>query len=110
MSPIDWRTGHAIMVSLPTTHVAGSIVVLGDLVGVFPNGHMANELGKLFLTGSFVHLKRSGAMENMAIGDRLYYDAPNAWLTKMSGARPLVGHCVTPAAAADTMVRVRLKQ
>jgi predicted RecA/RadA family phage recombinase len=91
----------------PSTNVAlGTVVVLGDLVGVTKRDIRANELGALALSGVFDVAK--GTSEALAVGTTVYWDDTNHRLTATAGSHKRFGNVVRAAAADDPTVRARL--
>lgn len=89
---------------------AGSVVVLGALVGVavqtIPTGH----LGALQLTGVFELPRLVGGV--IAVGTRLFWDAANQRATtdEAAGANAYLGKAVAESGDTAPTIRVRLEQ
>ena len=93
----------------PTSDVAaGDIVKLGNLVGVAKLDIKAGELGALALCGVYEIATNGSAVEAGAV---VFVD-PATGKVCAEGASGAVkfGHAVAAAAAADTLVHVRLEQ
>ena len=89
----------------PTAAVeAGSVVVLGSLVGVTKVDIPANALGGLAVVGVFDVEKANVAI---TLGAKVYWDATAKKANLTTSGAPL-GVAVADAVAADTTVRVRL--
>lgn len=84
---------------------AGTVVVLGDLLGVTKRDIRANELGALALVGVFDVAKGN---ETLALGTTVYWDATNQHLTATAGSHKRFGNVVRAAADDDPTVRARL--
>lgn len=91
---------------------AGSVVVIGDLVGVARSDIAANKRGSLAVAGVFDFTKATGGGSAITAGTQVYWDAVNSQATASSGggANKLIGKCVRDAADSDATVRVRLFQ
>jgi len=90
----------------PTTDVpAGSVVILGSLVGITTLDIKAERLGALAVVGVFDVAKGNTAIP---LGSKVYWDATakQAVLTATGNAQ--LGVAVQEAAAEDSVVRVRL--
>lgn len=91
---------------IPSANVAaGTVVVLGDLVGVTKRDIRANELGALALGGVFDVAK---ANEALTLGTAVYWDETHHQLTATAGIHKRFGNVVRAAAEDDPTVRVRL--
>ncbi|HOX08380.1 MAG TPA: DUF2190 family protein [Planctomycetota bacterium] len=91
---------------------AGSVVVVGDLVGVTKRNHKAGELAALAVAGVFDFPKATGAGSAIAAGAKLYWDEADkvAKTDDEAGANKYLGKSVKAAADADEAVRARLSQ
>ena len=97
----------------PTVDVAaGSVIVVGELIGVTKRDIKANELGAIAVAGVFDVAKQGGAGVTFAIGAKVYWDDTNnvAVVTDGAGANKPMGKAVLVAADAATTVRVRISQ
>lgn len=108
MSALFLQNGGSIdytpTVDLPT----GSVVVLGDLIGVTTRPLSAGVLGALHLTGVFSIDRTPGTV--IPAGSRLFWDATNkvATIDDNSGANPVLGVSIAEAVDTDAIVQVRL--
>ncbi len=84
---------------------AGTVIVLGDLVGVAKRDIRANELGALALCGVFDVAK---ANETLTLGTTVYWDETHHQLTATAGSHKRFGNVVRAAAEDDPTVRARL--
>ncbi len=95
----------------PTADVAtGTVVVIGDLVGVAKRPLPANILGSLAVEGLFDFPKTAGGGTAITGGTKVYWDATNLVATATVGTNKYLGKTTRNAADADTTVRVRLQQ
>jgi predicted RecA/RadA family phage recombinase len=85
---------------------AGAVVVQDSLVGIAMREIPANTLGALRVTGVHEFAKAAGSAIN--VGSVVYWDAANARATGTATGNALLGKAVRTAAAADTLVWVRL--
>ena len=88
----------------------GSVVVLGDLVGIARTELKADVLGSLAVKGIFDIAKDGELAVVFAVGDLAYWDDTNklAVTTDNAGANKLLGKVVAAAANTDVVVRVRI--
>lgn len=95
----------------PTADVAaGTVVVIGELIGVALRALPANTLGSLSTEGIFDVPKAAGAGTAITAGTKVYWDATNKVATATVGTNKYLGKTTRDAADADTTVRVRLQQ
>jgi predicted RecA/RadA family phage recombinase len=94
---------------IPTADTpAGTVVVLGELVGVTRVEIKANALGALHTEGVYIAPKASGAL---TAGAKVYWDDTAKVITTTATApNKLAGHVVKAAATGDTTVWVRWSQ
>lgn len=93
----------------PTADVAaGSVVVLGELIGIAKSNIKAGELGALAVAGVFDFTKANGSGTAIALGALVYWDATQNQATTVSSGNKLLGKCVQAASDSDSRVRVRL--
>lgn len=88
----------------------GSVVVIGDLVGITKRLIAANTPGSLATEGVFDFPKTAGAGSAISGGTKIYWDATNKVATATVGTNKYLGKTIRDAADADTTVRVRLQQ
>ena len=87
---------------------AGSIVVLGELVGISKFSVAAGQAGGLSVRGVFDVLKDPST--NIDVGTRLYWSTVSWHVVKTSGGHPLLGKAIRPALPGSSFVRVLLTQ
>lgn len=87
---------------------AGSIVVLGELVGISKFFVAAGQTGGLSVRGVFDVLKDPST--NIEVGTRLYWSTASWHVVKTSGGHPLLGKAIRPALPGSSIVRVLLTQ
>ncbi|WP_442511640.1 DUF2190 family protein [Novipirellula sp. SH528] len=87
---------------------AGSIVVLGELVGISKFFVAAGQTGGLSVRGVFDVLKDPST--NIDVGTRLYWSTASWHVVKTSGGHPLLGKAIRPALPGSSIVRVLLTQ
>jgi predicted RecA/RadA family phage recombinase len=97
---------HRPTVDLP----AGTVVLLGGLVGITERPIAANTLGSLALDGVFAVVRTPGA--DVPRGTRHFWDAAAQQVVTNDGggANPYLGMNTTDAASADTIVPLRLNR
>ena len=88
-----------------TTIPAGSVIVLGSLVGVTKLDIPAGQLGAVHVVGVYDIVKGNVAIP---LGSKVYWDASNKQAVLTSTGNTLLGVAVVAAIAEDTLVRVRL--
>lgn len=91
---------------------AGSVVVIGDLIGIAKTGIKANTLGALAVTGVFDMPKATGTGTAISAGASVYWDVAEsvAKTDSEAGANKLLGKTTSAAGDNDATVRVRLSQ
>ncbi len=82
---------------------AGTVVALGDLVGITKADIPAGRLGALHLFGVFDVVKGDGAV---TLGAKVYWDNTAKQATVTATGNKLLGLAVAPAEAGDAHVRV----
>jgi len=97
--------GKAIDYTPTADMVAGTVVVLGDRVGVSIVDIPANVLGALQVTGVFDFEKDNTVIP---LYGRVYWDATAKKATVTATGNTLLGIALDAAVATDTIVRVRL--
>ncbi len=111
MSQADYvQHGDAVDYQPGVDVAAGTVVVVGDLVGVTKRDIVANTLGALAVTGVFDIAKEAGGGVTFTVGDHAYWDDTNDVVvtTDGGGANKSLGAVVVDAADNDVDVRVRL--
>jgi predicted RecA/RadA family phage recombinase len=84
---------------------AGSVVVVGDIIGVTKLDIAARTLGVLHLVGVYDIEKASGAID---VGTTMYWDTTAQHTTPTATNNTYLGVAVEDAAASDSTVRVRI--
>jgi len=94
---------------------AGSVVVLGDLVGVTKLDIRAGKLGAVAVEGIFDFPKAAGVGSGIAAGTKLYWNATAGVATASANDGgtppvnyPYIGKATAAAADGDATVRTRL--
>lgn len=100
--------GNAIDYTPSSDLAAGTVVVIGDLIGVARTPLVADQLGSLAVSGVFDVVKQSGVA--LAAGAIAYWNNTTkvAVATDGSGANKRLGKVVVAALAGDATVRIRL--
>ena len=101
------QDGSAVDYTPDTDVTSGSIVIIGDLVGITRRDIKANTLGAMAVEGIFDVPKDPGQAVAFTAGQKVYVDANGEPLTAATGNKYL-GKAVADAAADDASVRVRL--
>ena len=90
----------------PATDVpAGSVVILGSLVGITKLDVKSNTLGAVAVVGVYDVEKTNVAVP---LGSKVYWDATAKKANLTATGNTLLGVAVLEAAAEDTVVRVRI--
>lgn len=91
---------------------AGSVVVIGDLVGVTKLDIAAGVAGSLHVSGVFAFEKATGASSGIAAGTKVFWDATAGVVTtdENSGTNKYVGKVTREAGDDDATVEVRVSQ
>ena len=97
--------GRAIDYTPTVDLTAGTVVVLGDRVGVCIADIPANVLGALQVVGVFDFAKDNTVIP---LYGKVYWDAAAKKATVTATGNILLGIALNAAAATDTIVRVRL--
>ena len=97
--------GRAIDYTPTVDMTAGTVVVLGDRVGVCIVDIPANVLGALQVVGVFDFAKDNTVIP---LYGKVYWDATAKKATVTATGNTLLGIALNAAAATDTIVRVRL--
>ena len=102
------QDGNAINHTPVADVAAGTVVVLGDLIGITRTPIKANSLGSLAVSGVFEFNKQAGLA--LAAGAIAFWNNTTkvAVATDGSGANKRIGKVVVAAAAGDATVRIRL--
>lgn len=86
---------------------AGSVVLMGEVVGVALADITANQTGPVQVSGVWELPKLS--TDVVTQGAILYWDAANTRLTVTAGSLKVAGAAVTAAGSGATSVRVKLR-
>ena len=103
------QPGNNITVPAPVGGVtSGQLVVIGSLIGVASTTQAAGVNVEIVTSGVFELPKV--AADDIAVGDKLYYNAagPNLTKTAGTGSKPLVGVAVKAAGAGVATVYCKL--
>ena len=87
---------------------AGTVVVIGDLVGITKRDIKAGTLGSIAVEGVFDVIKDSAVA--ITAGAKVYWDAVNSVVVTTATGNKLIGKALADAGAGTTEVRVRLSQ
>jgi len=95
----------------PTVDVpSGTVVVLGELVGVTRRPIAANTLGSLAVSGVFDFPKATAVGSAIGVGVNIYWNVATLQATTTASGNKLIGKTIQAAADTDVTVRVRLSQ
>jgi predicted RecA/RadA family phage recombinase len=97
--------GRVLNVLATVAILSGSLVKVGDVVGVASTNIAPGESGSVQITAVYEVPKSAGAV---AQGQKLYFDEDADALTTTAGDHTFAGHAYEAAAAGDATVRVRL--
>ncbi len=99
---IDYVPGSAV--------TAGTVVLLGDLIGVAANDIAANQLGSLQLEGEFSETGDTGGGTDIALGAIVFWDNTNKKVAKTdaSGANKRLGKTTRAKATTDSTVYFKI--
>lgn len=102
------QKGETLTVAAPGAVTSGQLVVVGSIVGVAATSQASGEDVEVDTEGVFTLPKV--ATDVVAAGDKLYWDAGAAKLTKTAGtgSKPLVGVATKAAGNGVTEVPCRL--
>ena len=98
--------GDAIDYTPDVDVAAGSVVVIGSIIGITKLDIRAGQLGTLSLVGVFDIVKTAG--EAIAKGAKVYWNATAKQITASASGNVYLGEAVAAAAANDATARVRL--
>ena len=87
---------------------AGTVVVIGDLVGITKRDIAAGVLGSIAVEGVFDLIKDSAVA--ITAGAKVYWDAVNSLTVATATGNKLIGKAIADAGVGTTEVRVRLSQ
>jgi len=94
---------------IPESDVAaGSVVVIGSLIGIAKLDIKAGTLGALALVGVYDIVKATGDGTAITKGEKVYWNATAQKVTSVTSGNVYLGEAIAAAAAADTTARIRL--
>lgn len=99
------QSGDTIAVTAPYTCTAGQAAQVGKIFGVACDDVASSASGQFKTCGVFDITKTTGAI---AVGDPVYWDNTNRYLTTTANSNAEVGVCTVAALSGDTTVRVKL--
>lgn len=99
------QDGDKLTIAAPYTRTAGQAALSGKIFGVAVNDVTSGADGVFATRGVFDITKTTGAI---AVGDPVYWDNTNKYLTTEANSNAEVGVCTAAALSADTTVRVKL--
>jgi predicted RecA/RadA family phage recombinase len=99
------QTGDTIAITAPYTVTSGGGVQIGGLFGVATDDITSGAAGQIKMSGVFDIVKASGAW---VVGDNIYWDNTNKFVTTTAAANKRVGVAVAAAGSGDATGRVRL--
>lgn len=99
------QSGDTIALTAPYTVTSGQGAQVGKIFGVACDDITSGASGQFKTCGVFDITKTTGAI---SVGDPVYWDNTNKYLTTTANSNAEVGFCVTAALSADTTVRVKL--
>lgn len=100
--------GEAIDYTPDADVAAGSVVVIGSLIGIAKLDIKAGTLGALALVGVYDIVKATGEGTVIARGARVYWDTAAQKATTVSTGNTYLGEVIVAASATEATVRVRL--
>jgi predicted RecA/RadA family phage recombinase len=98
--------GKIFAVTATVLVLSGSLVKVGDLVGVAATDIAVGETGSVSIAGVYEVPKATGFAA--AQGSKLYFDATAGKLSGTEAGNTFAGYAYESAATGDTLVRVRL--
>lgn len=105
------QRGDALDYTPPADLPVGSVVVLGDTIGVNRTPLQAGQLGSLAVDGIFEFNKNSGNNQAIEQGKTVFWDTVNLHVRKSNNADSLaMGKAAAPAGDTDTRVRVSINK
>lgn len=98
--------GRVLAVLATAAILGGSLVKVGDLVGVAATDIAAGESGSVAITSVYEVPKKAGIVAPQ--GAKLYLEAASGAITTTEAGNTFAGHAYAAAAGADTVVQLRL--
>jgi len=99
------QAGDSLALTAPYTVVAGAAARVGKIFGVAVSDTTSGAVGQFKTEGVFDIAKTTGAI---SVGDAVYWDNTNKYLTTTAAGNCEVGVCTRAAVSGDTTVRVKL--
>jgi len=87
---------------------AGSVVVIGNIIGITKLDIKAGTLGSLALVGVYEIVKATGDGTAVTKGQKIYWDATNQKATPVATGNVYLGDAIAATEATGTKVMVRL--
>lgn len=102
------QPGNSITLTATGTVTSGDLIVAGSLIGVAAVDAASGEEYVIDTQGVFELTKKT--TDDISVGELLYWDSANSYLTKTPGtdSKPLVGVAVKAAGATATTVYCKL--
>ena len=97
--------GNSLPLTAPYTRTAGQAARVGKIFGVAVNDVSSGAVGLFLTCGVFDIAKTTGAV---SVGDAVFWDNTNKYLTTTAAGNCEVGVCVVAALSGDATVRVKL--
>lgn len=97
--------GDSLPLTAPYTRTSGQAARVGKLFGVAVNDVASGAVGQFLTQGIFDITKTTGAI---SVGDAVFWDNTNKYLTTTAAGNCEVGVCTAAAASDATTVRVKL--
>lgn len=89
---------------------AGTVVVLGDIIGIATRAIAANTRGTLSVRGIFTFAKATTSGSALTAGDTVYWDATNEVITTTAQGNTFAGHVHEAKADSASTVDVILSR
>lgn len=100
------QPGNVVDVIATAAVASGAPVLIGSLFGVATKAAAIGEVVPIVVEG-VVEINKDTALAVLQ-GDRLFWDAANAWVDKTSAAQTCVGVAVEGAIAAATKIKMKI--
>lgn len=97
--------GDSLPLTAPYTRTAGQAARVGKIFGVAVNDVTSGSVGQFLTCGVFDITKTTGAI---SVGDAVYWDNTNKYLTTTAAGNCEVGICVVAALSGDATVRIKI--
>ena len=99
------QAGDSLLLTAPYTVVAGAGARVGKIFGIAVSDTTSAATGQFKTQGVFDIAKTTGAV---SVGDAVYWDNTNKYLTTTAAGNCEVGICTVAALSGDATVRVKL--